>query len=723
MTGGERRRHRPPRENALLALLRIPVFRRVWAAIAFSSLGDWLGLLANTALAQQLTREQSLSTQGAAISGVILVRLAPDLLFGPFAAALSDKLDRRKTVIVGDLFVGVLYASIAFGYNLLWLYVAQFVIEATGLFTQPCKQVIWVAIVPKRLLPTANQISLFSVYGTVPIAAGLFAVLSTVDRLVSGGGSGGVHVSIVVALLLNTVTFVVSATTIFLSRREIPVAPQAREQQEGIFGLLREGIAFVRHDPLIRGLYVGIIGAFAGGGLVVGVAQPWVLTLNAGTAGYSIMFGVVFTGLALGMLLGPRVLPSYRRNRVFGLAIGAAGLTLFGASVIRDFVLAVVLAAFVGFFSGMAWIIGYTLIGQEVEDRLRGRVFAFVLSSVRLILLLTIAVGPNLAGLFGTHAIRAGRDSYLILSGPGLTLLLGGVLALGVSFYATSRAGGQRRRLRDAVRRRLLKSTAGHRERPGLFVTVDGLDPAATARYAALVAEVARQRSMHVVETAEPTAPLGGDADADARPGRRAVGRRARDRGAAVRRRPRRARRHPDPARARARRVRRLRPVRPHLPRRPRPRPGRRPRPHPLRQRVGHRRAHRRPEPGRRGGRRGARRPRPRRGAARAGGRDRRRPAAPGALRGPLRPPNCPRRSCADWSGWWRGGGRSPERRGPRPPPRSRWPRRLSPRTAPRRPRRVTTATAERRRRANVRTPRDSVHPPVPDEEAPCSTP
>ncbi len=518
MTGGERRRHRPPRENALLALLRIPVFRRVWAAIAFSSLGDWLGLLANTALAQQLTREQSLSTQGAAISGVILVRLAPDLLFGPFAAALSDKLDRRKTVIVGDLFVGVLYASIAFGYNLLWLYVAQFVIEATGLFTQPCKQVIWVAIVPKRLLPTANQISLFSVYGTVPIAAGLFAVLSTVDRLVSGGGSGGVHVSIVVALLLNTVTFVVSATTIFLSRREIPVAPQAREQQEGIFGLLREGIAFVRHDPLIRGLYVGIIGAFAGGGLVVGVAQPWVLTLNAGTAGYSIMFGVVFTGLALGMLLGPRVLPSYRRNRVFGLAIGAAGLTLFGASVIRDFVLAVVLAAFVGFFSGMAWIIGYTLIGQEVEDRLRGRVFAFVLSSVRLILLLTIAVGPNLAGLFGTHAIRAGRDSYLILSGPGLTLLLGGVLALGVSFYATSRAGGQRRRLRDAVRRRLLKSTAGHRERPGLFVTVDGLDPAATARYAALVAEVARQRSLHVVETAEPTAPLGGDADADRDP-------------------------------------------------------------------------------------------------------------------------------------------------------------------------------------------------------------
>ena len=145
----------------------------MWAAIAFSSFGDWLGLLANTTLAQQLTRTSRCATQGAAISGVLLVRLAPDLLFGAVAAAIADKLDRRK---VGDRRRGgggVLYASIAIGYNLIWLYIAQFAIEAAGLFTQPAKQVIWVAIVPKKLLATANQISLMSVYGTVPIASGV----------------------------------------------------------------------------------------------------------------------------------------------------------------------------------------------------------------------------------------------------------------------------------------------------------------------------------------------------------------------------------------------------------------------------------------------------------------------------------------------------------------------------------------------------------------------
>ena len=59
-------------DSALRSLLRIPVFRRLWLAITVSSLGDWLGLLATTAMAQQLTREESLAVQGAAISGVIL---------------------------------------------------------------------------------------------------------------------------------------------------------------------------------------------------------------------------------------------------------------------------------------------------------------------------------------------------------------------------------------------------------------------------------------------------------------------------------------------------------------------------------------------------------------------------------------------------------------------------------------------------------------------------
>jgi dTMP kinase len=503
------------RENALLALARIPVVRRMWAAITFSSFGDWLGLLANTALAQHLTHQQSVSTQGAAISGVILVRLAPDLFFGPIAAAMADKLDRRRTVIIGDVAAGLLYASIAIGYNLVWLYVAQFVIEAVGLFTQPAKQVIQVTIVPKKLLATANQVSLFSVYGTVPIAAGVFALLSSANRLIDPstvrGAGTQIDAAVIIALLLNTVTFLVSATTVFLSRKDIPVLPADHEREQGIFSLLREGVQFVRGQPLIRGLYVGIIGAFAAGGLTVGVAQLWVATLSAGTAGYSIMFGTVFTGLAVGMLIGPRILPGYTRSRVFGLAIGSAGVALLVMSFVRDFILAAGLAALVGIFAGMAWIIGYTLIGQEVEDRLRGRIFSFVLSSVRIMLLLTIAVGPVLAGAFGSHRLVINDDASITFSGPGLTLLCGGILALVVSYYAGSRATRSQMRLRDIVRRRLIRTGMARRgDHRGLFISVEGVDPAATSGYTALLSRAIRERGLAVTITGEPTdSPVG----------------------------------------------------------------------------------------------------------------------------------------------------------------------------------------------------------------------
>src|SRR5581483_744936 len=171
-----------------------------------------------------------------------------------------------------------------------------------------------------------------------------------------------------------------------------------------------------------------------------------------------------------------------------------------------NFVLAVLLAALIGMFAGMAWIIGYTMIGHEVEDRLRGRIFAFVLSSVRIMLLLTIAIGPVLAGVLGSHSFKVGESSRLRFSGPGLTLLIGGLLALLVSYYATSRATRSRMRLRDIVRRRVMRTgLARRREHAGLFVTVDGLDPLATAGYAALVARTLRGHGYRVSETGEPT--------------------------------------------------------------------------------------------------------------------------------------------------------------------------------------------------------------------------
>ncbi len=78
----------------------------------------------------------------------------------------------------------------------------------------------------------------------------------------------------------------------------------------------------------MRGLVLGMLGAFAAGGFVIGLAPAFVSALGAGSPGYGTLFAAVFLGMALGMWLAPRLLagvlpapavrPVHRRGRAAG---------------------------------------------------------------------------------------------------------------------------------------------------------------------------------------------------------------------------------------------------------------------------------------------------------------------------------------------------------------------------------------------------------------------
>lgn len=515
-SGAGRRRGRGKEPSSLTVLLRIPVFRRLWGAIALSSLGDWLGLLATTALAAYLTKDTSSLAQGAAVSGVFITRLLPDVILAPVAGALVDRFDRRLVAICGDTAAGLIYISILLYPTLWWLLAAQFLVEAIGLFSTPAKQTMWVNIVPRERLAVANQLNYVSVYGMVPVAAAVFALLSTLatffgvpnepdtgQAMISGGTN---TLAIDIALALNAASYLFAAGTVLVSRRMIPAFVGERSESRNIFSLIVEGISFVRRNRLMRSIYVGILGAFGAGGLVAGVAQAYVATLGAGNAGYGILFGSVFTGLALGMLVGPKVLPTVPRRMIFTPAIGAAGTSLIVMSLLQDFVGAVVLAAVMGIFAGIAWINGFTMIGHEVSDQLRGRVFAFVMSSVRIVLLGTIAVAPVLAGSMGPYPVTIG-DFRFTVTGPAIVLAIGGVLALLVSAYAGRQIGGLTSGLVRRVfgRRRLRMLTEGNAH-GGVMIAVEGADSAAVRGYADSIEEhlVSRGVVVHRISATTP---------------------------------------------------------------------------------------------------------------------------------------------------------------------------------------------------------------------------
>ncbi|NBP22778.1 MAG: dTMP kinase, partial [Actinobacteria bacterium] len=67
-----------PSQQQSRGVLSIHAFRKLWNAMAFSSFGDWLGLLATTALAQQLAGGDY-AKANFAIAGVFIARLLPSV--------------------------------------------------------------------------------------------------------------------------------------------------------------------------------------------------------------------------------------------------------------------------------------------------------------------------------------------------------------------------------------------------------------------------------------------------------------------------------------------------------------------------------------------------------------------------------------------------------------------------------------------------------------------
>jgi dTMP kinase len=422
--------------------LRIPTFRRLWWGLSSSSLGDWLGLLALTAMANQMV--EGYAAKNYAIAGVLFLRVTPALVIGPLAGYVADHMDRRTVLVWGDHVRGLLFLSIPVVGELWWVFVVTVLIETVSVVWGPAKDATVPNLVPPRLLEGANAVSTAATYGSAVPAAAFFAALTSLDRLVPEalGWAGG---AVNVALVVNGVTFIVSGL-IIATLHDIPRGPAHADGESNLVRAILHGWGYVVRTRVVRGLVTGMVGAFAAGGVVVGLARTHVSDLGGGDAGYGLLFGAVFTGMGFGIWRGNALVRRFDRRQVFGAALVGCGVVLVPLALVRHLEIVAILAVVVGGLAGTAWINGMTLLGLEVPDQLRGRTFAFVGSAVRLALGLVLAVGPLAAGAIGTLAL--GGVSY---AGAAVTILGAAVLLTGVG----------------VVSYRLMHESAGHEGRSG----------------------------------------------------------------------------------------------------------------------------------------------------------------------------------------------------------------------------------------------------------------
>jgi dTMP kinase len=388
----------------------------------------------------------------------------------------------------------------------------SFAIECFSLLWSPARDASLPNLVPRRQLPNANSIGLVSTYATLPLGGAIFAILVVVSGWI------GLAKPETLALLLDAGTFAFSA---FMVSR-IPIRMSGTRAM-GKFDLSRvwrdvlDGLRFLREDSMSSAMTGGIVIAFAAVGAVLAIGPIYVATtISGGKAGWGVLVVAFGIGMGIGMVGQSQVVKFVEREVVFVWSLIAAAGALFLFAAMPNLSFATGVAVWLGLFCGLAWVSGYTLLQENVEDEYRGRTFASLTVMSRLGLFLSLTIFPVLSSLYDQavkrgfgidprtglprHGFHIGQHDF-DLSGTRLALWTAGFLALG--------AGLNTKRLlrRYRISRPQPLTLVPKLKRPpatGLFIAFEGVEGAGKGTQLALTEEYLRSGGHDVLVTREP---------------------------------------------------------------------------------------------------------------------------------------------------------------------------------------------------------------------------
>ena len=462
------------------------MYFRLWCAQVVSSMGDWIGFLAIAALA---TRVGGGSPE-TAVGLVMSARIVPGFFLGPAAGVLVDRWDRKKVMVSCDLVRAATLLLLPFIDHVWQLLIASLVLEMCTLLWSPAKEASVPNLVPRDRLTTANSLSLAAAYGTFPFASLVFALLAKVaQQLGQIDALDWLQINQeAVAFWFDTLTFLISAAIIW--RLALPRLSRNERQAEHIgaraswtqaFSELKEGWRFIFGNPVVRAVNLGLAVGLIGGGMLVPLGPVFsVEVLGAGSPGFGLLTTALGFGVAVGVLAVSVLQKRVPKEQVFSGALVVAGVSLATAASVSWLSIALLAVAVLGVCTGTVYVLGFTLLHQNVSDELRGRIFSALYTLVRLCVLIAFAVGPLLSGLLGKRV---------------------GVVARRQPVRDRRRVGVRARRAADAV--------AGRRDHPrgvraGHPLVALGDDPAgATDRRRRRVRAGSRSRRRLSVGTSE----------------------------------------------------------------------------------------------------------------------------------------------------------------------------------------------------------------------------
>ncbi len=417
-------------------------FFRLWIAQVVSATGDWLGLLATMALADQLAPEGSKST---AIALVLATRVAPGFFLATAVGVVVDRLNRKRVMVACDVGRALVLATLPFVDTIVGLVVASILLELLTMMWQPAKEATVPELVPRDKLTAANSLNVTAAYGMFPVAAGAAALLAKAAEAVPDEGwATNLRLNEEgLAFYVDALTFLVAALIIW--RIAIPVRSRSARQADergsldlgGAVRELREGWRLVGRNPIVRSVNVGLATAVMGAGMVFLLGARFVDEVIVGRVAdfHAVLFSLG-VGMAAGVGSASALQNRINRTRGFTSALIGAGVVLLAAASVDRLSLMIPLVVLLGMLAGPSYVLGFTLLHENVANEIRGRVFAALLVVVRLCVLIALAVGGVLADLLDGLSQRWWGQQITVLGAvvelPGvrLTMWIAGVIII-----------------------------------------------------------------------------------------------------------------------------------------------------------------------------------------------------------------------------------------------------------------------------------------------------
>lgn len=386
-------------DSPVRELLRSSDFLRLWLVGAFANAMRWLELLASGLFAWEVTHS------ALAVTAVVAARQLPQLLFGAFAGAISEAINRKLIVmvaLVGPAVVSTLLATLAMtGHLELWHVALGNLLSGT----------MWASEMSTRRRMVGEVAGPHRIVNAIALDSATSAATRMIGPLLGGLAFETLHMS-----GAYTLTALVQFAGAFAMAGLVHPQIVRRLNLARIPAEIAEGLAFAKTKPTILLVFGITIVTNAFGFAYSGLVAP------LGLAAFDVspaLVGLLAAGEPLGALLGGALIAAgfLRMDRRLAFAGGAA---LFMAALIvmalsPSFWLAFAVLVIGGFGTAGFGNMQSTLMLTEAPPEMRSRLMGIV----------TVCIGTGPLGILAAGAISdqiGPRGAVIVMAVAGLLL-------------------------------------------------------------------------------------------------------------------------------------------------------------------------------------------------------------------------------------------------------------------------------------------------------------